>query len=149
MTQGLDLLRAAAHEGDAIDLGQIGGGHRVVGGGPAGLAVGVLTIRHQPQTAQRFIFVTSAIFKQLLSLTVYTLPQEMQFVKRIIFIRNMRVFHTLNIVYNLNPRAEAGRWRNNTKGEKSAQKGGFRKLHIDLRGDGERATVRLAGRGQL
>ena len=41
----------------------------------------------------------------------------------------MRVFHTLNIVYNLNPRAEAGRWRNNTKGEKSAQKGGFRKLH--------------------
>ena len=26
MTQGLDLLRAAAHEGDAIDLGQIGGG---------------------------------------------------------------------------------------------------------------------------
>ena len=38
MTQGLDLLRAAAHEGDAIDLGQIGGGHRVVGGGPAGLA---------------------------------------------------------------------------------------------------------------
>ena len=25
MTQGLDLLRAAAHEGDAIDLGQIGG----------------------------------------------------------------------------------------------------------------------------
>ena len=61
MTQGLDLLRAAAHEGDAIDLGQIGGG-------------------------QRFIFVTSAIFKQLLSLTVYTLPQEMRFVKRIIFI---------------------------------------------------------------
>ena len=39
MTQGLDLLRAAAHEGDAIDLGQIGGGHRVAGGGPAGLAV--------------------------------------------------------------------------------------------------------------
>lgn len=91
MTQGLDLLRAAAHEGDAIDLGQIGGGHRVVGGGPAGLAVVVLTHGHQrdlllPQTAQRFIFVTSAIFKQLLSLTVYTLPQEMQFVKRIIFI---------------------------------------------------------------
>lgn len=92
MTQGLDLLRAAAHEGDAIDLGQIGGGHRVVGGGPAGLAVVVLTIRHQRDLGccrrrqQRFIFVTSAIFKQLLSLTVYTLPQEMQFVKRIIFI---------------------------------------------------------------
>ena len=59
----------------------------------------------------------------------------------------MRVFHTLNIVYNLNPRAEAGRWRNNTKGEKSAQKGGFRKLHTDLRGDGTRATVSIAGRG--
>lgn len=73
-----------------IDLGQIGGGHRVVGGGPAGLAVVVLTIRHQrdlaaAQTA-RDSFVTSAIFKQLLSLTVYTLSQEMQFVKRIIFI---------------------------------------------------------------
>ena len=90
MTQGLDLLRAAAHEGDAIDLGQIGGGHRVVGGGPAGLAVVVPSAIREiwllPQTAQRFIFVTSAIFKQLLSLTVYTLPQEMQFVKRIIFI---------------------------------------------------------------
>lgn len=71
----------------------------------------------------------------------------MQFVKRIIFIRNMRVFHTLNIVYNLNRRAEAGRWRNNTKGEKSAQKGDFRKLHTYLRGDGERATVSIAGRG--
>ena len=71
----------------------------------------------------------------------------MQFVKRIIFIRNMRVFHALNIVYNLNPRAEAVRWRNNTKGEKSAQKGGFRKLHTYLRGDGERATVSIAGRG--
>lgn len=59
----------------------------------------------------------------------------------------MRVFHALNIVYNLNPRAEAGRWRNNTKGEKSAQKGGFRKLHTYLRGDGERATVSIAGRG--
>ena len=59
----------------------------------------------------------------------------------------MRVFHTLNIVYNLNPRAEAGHWRNNTKGEKSAQKGGFQKLHTDLRGDGERATVSIAGRG--
>ena len=51
MTQDLDLLRAAAHEGDAIDLGQIGGGHRVVGGGPAGLAVVVLTIRHQRDLA--------------------------------------------------------------------------------------------------
>ena len=81
MTQDLDLLRAAAHEGDAIDLGQIGGGHRVVGGGSAIREIWLL-----PQTAQRFIFVTSAIFKQLLSLTVYTLPQEMQFVKRIIFI---------------------------------------------------------------
>lgn len=59
----------------------------------------------------------------------------------------MRVFHTLNIVYNLNRRTEAGCWRNNTKGEKSAQKGGFRKLHTYLRGDGERATVRIAGRG--
>ena len=59
----------------------------------------------------------------------------------------MRVFHALNIVYNLNPRAEAGHWRNNTKGEKSAQKGGFQKLHTDLRGDGERATVSIAGRG--
>lgn len=47
----------------------------------------------------------------------------------------------------MNPRAEAGRWRNNTKGEKSAQKGGFRKLHRYLRGDGERATVSIAGRG--
>ena len=75
MTQSLDLLRAAAHEGDAIDLGQIGGGHRVVGGGPAGLAIREIWLL--PQTAQRFIFVTSAIFKQLLSLTVYTLPQEM------------------------------------------------------------------------
>ncbi len=35
----------------AIDLGQIGGGHRVVGGGPAGLAVVVLTIRHQRDLA--------------------------------------------------------------------------------------------------
>ena len=49
----------------------------------------------------------------------------------------------------MNRQAEAGRWRNNTKGEKSAQKGGFRKLHTDLRGDGERATVSIAGRGQL
>lgn len=47
----------------------------------------------------------------------------------------------------MNPRAEAGRWRNNTKGEKSAQKGGFRKLHTYLRGDRERATVSIAGRG--
>ena len=59
----------------------------------------------------------------------------------------MRVFHTLNIVYNLNPRAEEDRWRNNIKGEKSAQKGGFQKLHTDLRGDGTRATVSIAGRG--
>lgn len=47
----------------------------------------------------------------------------------------------------MNPRAEAVRWRNNTKGEKSAQKGGFRKLHTYLRGDGEGATVSIAGRG--
>lgn len=59
----------------------------------------------------------------------------------------MRIFHALNIVYNLNPRAEAVRWRNNTKGEKSAQKGGFRKLHTYLRGDGERAAVSIAGQG--
>lgn len=59
----------------------------------------------------------------------------------------MKAFHALNIVYNLNPRAEADCWRNNTKGEKSAQKGGFRKLHTYLRGDGERATVSIAGRG--
>ncbi len=60
----------------------------------------------------------------------------------------MRIFHALSIVYNLNPWAEAVRWRNNTKGEKRAQKGGFRKLHTYLRGDGERATISIAGRGR-
>ena len=59
----------------------------------------------------------------------------------------MRAFHALNIVYNLNRRAEASHWRNNTKSKKSAQKGGFRKLHTYLRGDGERTTVSIAGRG--